>query len=105
MSHISNYLHSNLNTYLSTFHKKYDLIHPYVKNKKNSSNNIYSNYSLFSNNYQNINHVNNYDNENPNINYYDFGKNMNIPLSYGYKKEKKYTSKSSEQDLDILKLQ
>ena len=105
MSHISNYLHSNLNTYLSTFHKKYDLIHPYVKNKKNSSNNIYSNYSLFSNNYQNINHVNNYDNENPNINYYDFGKNMNIPLSYGYKKEKKYMSKSSEQDLDILKLQ
>ena len=110
MAQISNYLYSNINPYLNSLKEKYELnnIHPYVKNKRFSSNNIFSNYSLFdnkTNELQNINTNNNYNDNNTNINYYDFGPYMNMPLSYELKKEKNYMNKSSEQDLNMMKLQ
>jgi len=110
MAQISNYLYSNINPYLNSLQEKYELnnIHPYVKNKRFSSNNIFSNYSIFdnkTNELQNINTNNNYNDNNTNINYYDFGPYMDMPLSYELKKEKKYMNKSSEQDLNMMKLQ
>ena len=110
MAQISNYLYSNINPYLNSLQEKYELnnIHSYVKNKRFSSNNIFSNYSLFgnkTNELQNINTNNNYNDNNTNINYYDFGPYMDMPLSYELKKEKKYMNKSSEQDLNMMKLQ
>ena len=110
MAQISNYLYSNINPYLNSLQEKYELnnIHPYVKNKRFSSNNIFSNYSIFdnkTNELQNINTNNNYNDNNTNINYYDFGPYMDMPLSYGLKKEKNYMNKSSEQDLNMMKLQ
>ena len=110
MAQISNYLYSNINPYLNSLQEKYELnnIHPYVKNKRFSSNNIFSNYSIFdnkTNEFQNINTNNNYNDNNTNINYYDFGPYMDMPLSYGLKKEKNYMNKSSEQDLNMMKLQ
>ena len=110
MAQISNYLYSNINPYFNTFQQKYEFIniHPYVKNKRFSSNNIFSNYSLFDNktNESNlINKNNDYNDNNTNINYYDFGPYMNIPLSYNSPKQKNYMNKSSEQDLNMMKLQ
>ena len=110
MAQISNYLYSNINPYLNSLQEKYELnnIHPYVKNKRFSSNNIFSNYSIFdnkTNEFQNIYTNNNYNDNNTNINYYDFGPYMDMPLSYGLKKEKNYMNKSSEQDLNMMKLQ
>ena len=110
MAQISNYLYSNINPYLNSLQEKYELnnIHPYVKNKRFSSNNIFSNYSIFdnkTNELQNINTNNNYNDNNTNINYYDFGPYMDMPLSYGLKKGKNYMNKSSEQDLNMMKLQ
>ena len=110
MAQISNYFYSNINPYLNSLQEKYEFnnIHPYVKNKRFSSNNIFSNYSLFDNKkneLQNINTNNNYNDNNTNINYYDFGPYMNMPLSYELKKEKNYMNKSSEQDLNMMKLQ
>ena len=106
MAHFSNYIISNTKPYLNLLQRKYDLdlIHPYVKNRKVYSNNIHSNYSLFNNDFQKSNQTNNYNN-NGHINYNDLGSFMNVPLSYENNKEKKYTSKSSEQDIDVMKLQ
>ena len=95
MAQIPKYLYSNLNrgpSYLWNYNPSY------IDRSKNNNElplrNIYSNYPLFNNEIQN-----------ENINYYDFSNNLNTPLSYLQKREKPYKSKSSEQDLDMMKLQ
>ena len=107
MAQISNYLYSNIKPYLTSFKKIYESenIHPYTKSKRISSSSIYSNYSLFTNEMGNKNLKSIFNNNNAYINYYDFGSNLNKPLSYEFKREKKYMSKSTEQDLDMMKLQ
>ena len=98
MAQISNYSYSNLNL-VPSYHGRYHS--SYIDKSKNNNNefplrNIYSNNQIFNNEIQN---------ENKNINYYDFENNLNIPLSYLQKRENPYKSKSSEQDLDMMKLQ
>ena len=85
MSRFSNYSFSGIAPNLNFYQESYnsDFIHQNTKINKISSNNNYSNYSLFSNDIE------------PNIN----------PLSYNYNKEKKYLSKSSEPDLDMMKIE
>ena len=97
MAQISNYSYSNLNL-IPSYHGKYhsSYINRYKNNNEFPHRNIYSNYQIFNNEIQN---------EDKNINYYDFENNLNIPLSYLQKTENPYKSKSTEQDLDMMKLQ
>ena len=97
MAQILNYSYSKFNPYMNSYQNKNS---SYFVNSTNNfqkihSNNIYSNFSSFNSNEENIKQ---------NINYYDFKNNLNIPLSYLEKKEKKYKSKSIEQDFDMMKI-
>ena len=98
MAQILNYSYSKFRPYLNSYQNKNssNFINSTNNFDKIQSNNIYSNYSLFNDNEENIN---------PNINHYDFKNDSNIPLSYYEKKEKKHKSKSIEQDFDMMKIQ
>ncbi len=98
MAQILNYSYSKFNPFINSYQNKNS---SYFFNSTNNfqkiqSNNIYSNFSSFNDNEENVN---------PNINYYNFKKDSNIPLSYLENKEKKYKSKSIESDLDMMKIQ
>ena len=98
MAQFLNYSYSKFNPYINSYHNKYNSYFVSSMNnfRKVPSNNIYLNNSLFQEDIENIE---------PNINYYDFRNDINMPLSYLQKKEKKYKSKSTEQDLDMMKIQ
>ena len=95
MSRFSNYSFSGIAPNLNFYQESYnsDFIHQNTKINKISSNNNYSNYSLFNNDIE------------PNIDYYNLKNDSIKPLSYNYNKEKKYLSKSSEPDLDMMKIE
>ena len=98
MAQFLNYSYSKFNPYINSYHNKNNSYFVSSMNnfRKVPSNNIYLNNSLFHEDIENIE---------PNINYYDFRNDINMPLSYLQKKEKKYKSKSTEQDLDMMKIQ
>ena len=86
MAQILNYSYSKFNPFINSYQNKNS---SYFFNSTNNfqkiqSNNIYSNFSSFNDNEENVN---------PNINYYNFKKDSNIPLSYLENKEKKYKRK------------
>jgi hypothetical protein len=95
MSRFSNYSFSGIAPNLNFYQESYnsDFIHQNTKINKISSNNNYSNSSLFNNDIE------------PNIDYYNLKNDSINPLSYNYNKEKKYLSKSSEPDLDMMKIE
>ena len=98
MSQILNYSYSQFSPHINSYKNKNS---SYFVNSSNNfhkitSNKIYDNFSSFKDNEENIE---------PNINYYDFRNDLNVPLSYIEKKEKKNKSKSIEQDLDMMKIQ
>ena len=98
MAQFLNYSYSKFNPYINSYHNKYNSYFVSSMNnfRKVPSNNIHLNNSLFHEDIENIE---------PNINYYDFRNDINMPLSYLQKNEKKYKSKSTEQDLDMMKIQ
>ena len=101
MNFISKYnysdLYQNINSYQENYISEYN--DEFINDKKNPFN-INSKNSLFNQINQNIDTNDNY---NYNFNDYNFYKEMNKPLSN--RKEKKYISKSSESDLNMMKIQ